>query len=204
MQIKYFLKEGKIMTNITIRMATKADAKEILDIYVPYVNNTAISFEYDVPSVEEFTDRIINISKQYPYIVAIDSNRIIGYAYASSFNKRVAYDWAVETTIYLRQNCRGKGIGRKLYLALEEILKRQNILNLNACIAYTSTENAYLTNTSMYFHEHLGYKKIGHFTKCGYKFGSWYDMIWMEKIIGEHSETPKSVIPISEWHELQL
>ncbi|WP_416044850.1 GNAT family N-acetyltransferase [Clostridium tyrobutyricum] len=204
MQIKYFLKEDKIMTNITIRMATKADAKEILDIYVPYVNNTAISFEYDVPSVEEFTDRIINISKQYPYIVAIDSNRIIGYAYASSFNKRVAYDWAVETTIYLRQNCRGKGIGRKLYLALEEILKRQNILNLNACIAYTSTENAYLTNTSMYFHEHLGYKKIGHFTKCGYKFGSWYDMIWMEKIIGEHSETPKSVIPISEWHELQL
>lgn len=204
MQIKYFLKEGKVMTNITIRMATKADAKEILDIYVPYVNNTAISFEYDVPSVEEFTDRIINISKQYPYIVAIDSNRIIGYAYASSFNKRVAYDWAVETTIYLRQNCRGKGIGRKLYLALEEILKRQNILNLNACIAYTSTENAYLTNTSMYFHEHLGYKKIGHFTKCGYKFGSWYDMIWMEKIIGEHSETPKSVIPISEWHELQL
>lgn len=204
MQIKYFLKEGKIMTNITIRMATKADVKEILDIYVPYVNNTAISFEYDVPSVEEFTDRIINISKQYPYIVAIDSNRIIGYAYASSFNKRVAYDWAVETTIYLRQNCRGKGIGRKLYLALEEILKRQNILNLNACIAYTSTENAYLTNTSMYFHEHLGYKKIGHFTKCGYKFGSWYDMIWMEKIIGEHSETPKSVIPISEWHELQL
>ncbi|WP_147565295.1 GNAT family N-acetyltransferase [Clostridium tyrobutyricum] len=204
MQIKYFLKEGKIMTNITIRMATKADAKEILDIYVPYVNNTAISFEYDVPSVEEFTDRIINISKQYPYIVAIDSNRIIGYAYASSFNKRVAYDWAVETTIYLRQNCRGKGIGKKLYLALEEILKRQNILNLNACIAYTSTENAYLTNTSMYFHEHLGYKKIGHFTKCGYKFGSWYDMIWMEKIIGEHSETPKSVIPISEWHELQL
>ncbi|WP_039657749.1 GNAT family N-acetyltransferase [Clostridium tyrobutyricum] len=204
MQIKYFLKEGKIMTNITIRMATKADVKEILDIYVPYVNNTAISFEYDVPSVEEFTDRIINISKQYPYIVAIDSNRIIGYAYASSFNKRVAYDWAVETTIYLRQNCRGKGIGKKLYLALEEILKRQNILNLNACIAYTSTENAYLTNTSMYFHEHLGYKKIGHFTKCGYKFGSWYDMIWMEKIIGEHSETPKSVIPISEWHELQL
>nr|WP_187115148.1 GNAT family N-acetyltransferase [Clostridium tyrobutyricum] len=193
-----------MMTNITIRMATKADAKEILDIYVPYVNNTAISFEYDVPSVEEFTDRIINISKQYPYIVAIDSNRIIGYAYASSFNKRVAYDWAVETTIYLRQNCRGKGIGKKLYLALEEILKRQNILNLNACIAYTSTENAYLTNTSMYFHEHLGYKKIGHFTKCGYKFGSWYDMIWMEKIIGEHSETPKSVIPISEWHELQL
>jgi len=198
------MKEGRIMASVTIRMATKSDAKEILAIYAPYVRNTAISFEYDVPSVEEFTERINNIVKKYPYIVAIDNNQIIGYAYVSSFKERIAYDWAVETTIYLRQNCRGKGIGRKLYLALEEILKRQNILNLNACIAYTSTENAYLTNTSMYFHEHLGYKKIGHFTKCGYKFGSWYDMIWMEKIIGEHSETPKSVIPISEWHELQL
>nr|WP_242872090.1 GNAT family N-acetyltransferase [Clostridium ragsdalei] len=188
-----------MMTSVTIRMATKADAKEILAIYAPYVRNTAISFEYDVPSVEEFTERINNILKKYPYIVAIDNNQIIGYAYVSSFKERVAYDWAVETTIYLSQDCRGKGVGKKLYLALEEILKRQNILNLNACIAYTSTENTYLTNASTYFHEHLGYRKVAHFTKCGYKFGNWYDMIWMEKIIGEHSANPKPVIPISEF-----
>lgn len=191
-------------TSITIRMATKADAKELLEIYAPYVKDTAISFEYDVPSVEEFAKRINNILKKYPYIVAIDGNQIIGYAYVSSFKERVAYDWAVETTVYLRQDCRGKGVGKKLYLALEEILKRQNILNLNACIAYTSTENAYLTNASTYFHERLGYKKVAHFTKCGYKFGNWYDMIWMEKIIGEHSTNPKPIIPISELHELQL
>ena len=83
-------------------------------------------------------------------------------------------------------------------------LKRQNILNLNACIAYTPTENAYLTNASIYFHESLEYKKVGHFTKCGYKFGTWYDVIWMEKIIGDHSANPKPVIPISELYELQL
>lgn len=199
------MKEGRIMnTGVTIRMATKADAKEILDIYAPYVKDTAISFEYDVPSVEEFAERINNILKKYPYIVAMDNNQIIGYAYVSSFKDRVAYDWAVETTVYLRQDCRGKGVGKKLYLALEEILKRQNILNLNACIAYTSTDNTYLTNASTYFHERLGYKKVAHFTKCGYKFGNWYNMIWMEKIIGEHSANPKSVIPISELHELQL
>lgn len=191
-------------TSVTIRMATKADAKEILAIYAPYVKDTAISFEYDVPSVEEFAERINNILKKYPYIVAMDNNQIIGYAYASSFKERVAYDWAVETTVYLRQDCRGKGVGKKLYLALEEILKRQNILNLNACIAYTSTDNTYLTNASTYFHERLGYKKVAHFTKCGYKFGNWYNMIWMEKIIGEHSANPKSVIPISELNELQL
>ncbi len=199
------MKEGRIMnTSVTIRMATKADAKEILEIYAPYVKDTAISFEYDVPSVEEFAERINNILKKYPYIVAMDNNQIIGYAYVSSFKDRVAYDWAVETTVYLRQDCRGKGVGKKLYLALEEILKRQNILNLNACIAYTSTDNTYLTNASTYFHERLGYKKVAHFTKCGYKFGNWYNIIWMEKIIGEHSTNPKSVIPISELHELQL
>ena len=191
-------------TSITIRMATKADAKEILEIYTPYVKNTAISFEYDVPSLEEFAERINNTLRKYPYIVALDNNHIIGYAYVSPFKERVAYDWAVETTVYISQDYRGKGLGTKLYLALEEILKRQNILNLNACIAYTSVENAYLTNDSTYFHERLGYKKVAHFTKCGYKFENWYDMIWMEKIIGKHSANQKPIIPISELHDLPL
>jgi len=191
-------------TSVTVRMATKADAKEILEIYAPYVKDTAISFEYEVPSVEEFAERMNNVLKKYPYLVAIDNNKIIGCAYASSFKDRAAYDWAVETTLYLSQDYRGKGVGKKLYLSLGEILKRQNILNLNACISYTATENKYLTNDSTYFHERLGYKKVAHFTKCGYKFGNWYDMTWMEKIIGEHSANPKPVIPISELNELQL
>lgn len=180
--------------NISIRMATEADAEELLKIYTPYVTNTAITFEYDIPSVAEFSQRIRNTLKRYPYIVAVEDNRIVGYAYASAFKERAAYSWAVETTVYLNQDSRGKGLGRKLYLALEDILRRQNIINLNACIAYSADEDAYLNNTSSTFHEHLGYTKVAHFTKCGYKFNTWYDMIWMEKIIGEHSDKPDPFI----------
>jgi phosphinothricin acetyltransferase len=189
---------NEVGTNISIRKATAADAKEILEIYTPYIIDTAITFEYEVPSVAEFSQRINNTLQMYPYIVAIEENRIVGYAYASAFKERAAYNWAVETTIYLKQDCRGNGLGKTVYLALEKILNRQNIINLNACIAYTSCEDTHLDNTSMFFHEHLGYTKVGHFTKCGYKFGTWYDMIWMEKTLREHPSNPEPVIPISQ------
>ena len=193
------MKEGlNIDTNISIRVATEADAEEILNIYAPYVTDTAITFEYDIPSVAEFSRRIKNTLQMYPYIVALEENRIVGYAYASAFKERAAYNWAVETTVYLRQDCRGKGLGKKLYLSLEDVLKRQNIINLNACIAYTSGQDIHLDNTSTVFHEHLGYSKVAHFSKCGYKFGTWYDMIWMEKMLGEHPDMPDPVIPITE------
>jgi L-amino acid N-acyltransferase YncA len=185
-------------TDVSIRMATEADAEELLKIYAPYVTDTAITFEYDVPSVAEFARRIRNTLQMYPYLVALEHGRIVGYTYASAFHERAAYRWAVETTIYLEQNCRGRGLGKKLYLSLEEILKRQNIMNLNACIAYTPCKDLHLDNTSPAFHEHLGYTKVAHFTKCGYKFGTWYDMIWMEKIIGAHPDTPAPVLPITE------
>ncbi|AEG59860.1 GNAT family N-acetyltransferase [Desulforamulus ruminis] len=185
-------------TDISIRMATEADAKEILEIYAPYITDTAVTFEYSIPSVAEFSQRIRDTLQMYPYIVALEDDRIVGYAYASAFKKRAAYNWAVETTVYLKQDCRGRGLGKKLYFALEEILKRQNIINLNACIAYTLDEDAHLDNTSTIFHEHLGYTKVAHFTKCGYKFGAWYDMIWMEKMLGEHPSNPDPVIPITE------
>jgi phosphinothricin acetyltransferase len=184
-------------TEISIRMATEADAEEILEIYSPYVTDTAITFEYDIPSVAEFSRRIQNTLQRYPYLVALEEERIVGYAYASAFKERAAYNWAVETTIYLKQDCKGRGLGKRLYLALEDILKSQNIINLNACIAYTSAYDLHLDNTSMAFHEHLGYSKVAHFTKCGYKFGGWYDMIWMVKMLGEHPDSPAPFIPIT-------
>lgn len=184
--------------NVLIRMATEADAEEILQIYAPYVMDTAITFEYDTPSVAEFSRRIRDTLQMYPYLVALEKDCIVGYAYASVFKARAAYNWAVETTVYLKQECRGNGLGKKLYFALEDILKRQNIINLNACIVYTSVEDAHLDNTSTVFHTHLGYTKVAHFTKCGYKFGTWYDMIWMEKMLAEHPDTPDPVIPITE------
>lgn len=119
-----------------IKPVTESDAAELLSIYAPYVENTAITFEYTVPSLNEFQSRIRNITAILPYIKAEDEDgRILGYAYAGRFHPRKAYDWSVETTVYVRENCRGKGIGQALYKDLECRLKRMGILNLNACIA---------------------------------------------------------------------
>ena len=184
--------------NLKIRMATTADAEALLSIYAPYVKNTAISYEYDVPTLGEFTRRINKTLKTYPYLVAEYQDEIVGYAYASRLHERKAYDWAVETSIYVRQDLRGLHIGKRLYDVLEEILKLQNVLNLNACIAYPEAEDEYLTRNSVQFHEHLGYRMIGRFHQCAYKFGRWYDMVWMEKSMGEHPAVPLDFIVLPE------
>ncbi len=181
------------MDNMKIRIAVKEDAYKLLEIYRPYVERTAITFEYDVPSVQEFEERIMHILEKYPYLVAERNGEIVGYAYAGSFHSRAAYGWAVETTVYVRQDQKKTGIGKKLYDALEKVLAAQNILNLNACIAYPEKKDAYLTKNSVQFHEHLGYRFVGEFQKCGYKFGHWYNMVWMEKHIGEHPDNPPEV-----------
>lgn len=178
---------------IKIRFAKTEDAAALVEIYKPYVLETAISFEYDVPSVAEFAGRIQNIQKKYPYLVAEIDGEIVGYAYAHSFIERAAYDWSVEMTIYVAEEKKKHGIGKKLYDMLESILIEMNIYNLNACIGYTEVEDEYLTNNSMEFHEHLGYRLVGKFEKSGYKFGKWYDMIWMEKLIGERLDCPPRV-----------
>lgn len=185
-----------------IRMAAETDAEALLEIYGPYVRNTAISFEYEVPTVEEFARRIRETLRRYPYLVAVEDGRITGFAYGSTFKPRPAYDRAVEMSVYLRQDCRGRGVGKRLYLALEELLRRQNVLNLNACIAYTAEKDAHLDNVSAAFHTRMGYTKAAHFTKCGYKFGTWYDIIWMEKLLDGHVENPAPFIPITEVREL--
>ena len=220
--------------NITIKIATPSNASDLLKIYAPYVLNTSITYEYEVPSVEEFTNRIKKTLEKYPYLIAVESytndtstetndistetnenedfsvnnmfknnhsndtptfERIVGYAYASSFHTRAAYAWDIETSIYVDMNHKGKGIGKMLYDKLEEILKKQNILKLYACIAYTEIEDKYLTNASVDFHKHLGYSLTAHFPKCAFKFNKWYDMVWMEKTIGEQTKEPKAFIP---------
>ena len=180
---------------MTIEKVSVCDAEELLKIYAPYVEKTAISFEYEVPSVEEFQGRIRDISAKYPYIKVVDNGEILGYAYATSFKGRRAYDWSVETTVYVREDSKRKGIGKKLYDALENSLKEMGILNLNACIAYLSGDKTddNLTNDSYNFHNKLGYSLVGTFHDSGYKFGKWYDMIWMEKMIGDHDGNPESV-----------
>lgn len=185
--------EWRIKMNITIRTACPADADALLALYAPYVRDTAITFEYVIPSVREFSARIENTLKKYPYLVAEADGEIVGYAYAGPFKERAAYDWAVESSIYIKMEKRRMGIGARLYEELEEALKTQGILNVNACIAYTNTQDAHLTNDSVAFHERLGYRMVGQFHKCGYKFCHWYDMVWMEKLIGEHLENQPKV-----------
>ena len=171
-----------------IRIAQISDAKQLVDIYKYYVEKTDITFEYEVPTVEEFAKRIENTLSRYPYIIAEeDDGEIIGYAYAGEFKSRRAYDWSVETSIYIRHGMAGKGVGSMLYNELERYLKLQNIINVNACITYPNEK-------SEEFHKKFGYKTVAHFTKCGYKFGKWKDMIWMEKFIGKHEDNPKDII----------
>ena len=142
---------------LQIRVATKEDAEALLAIYAPYVEETAITFEYEVPSIEEFRCRIQETLKKYPYLVAEKNRRIVGYAYAGAFHARPAYDWAVETSIYVAEDAPRSGAGGTLYRALEAVLAAQNVLNLNACIAVPAQgEDPYLTENSAQFHGHLG------------------------------------------------
>ena len=189
------------MDNITLRIASPADAEALLQIYAPYVRETAITFEYEVPSPGEFQSRIRRTLEKYPYLIAERECRCVGYAYAGAFHARAAYDWAVETSVYVERGLRRRGVGRRLYTALEEVLTLQNILNLNACIAYPAEEDPYLTRDSADFHQRLSYQLVGRFHQCGYKFGRWYDMIWMEKMLGAHRSPQPPVRPFPEIRE---
>ena len=171
------------MSNLKIRNATVDDAADLLKIYAHYVENTAITFEVTTPTLEEFRTRIATTLKNFPYLVAELENQIIGYAYAGKFVGREAYKISAELTIYLDKNFRGRGIGKKLYRALEDDLKLRGITNLYACVAYPEVEDEFLTLASVKFHERLGFKICGKFTDCGYKFNRRYSMVWMEKIL---------------------
>lgn len=182
-----------------VRDAAPADAPRLLEIYAHYVKNTAVTFEYDPPSLGEFRARMEKTMRRYPYLVAERDGRAEGYAYAGAFVGRAAYDWSCETTIYLAPAAQKCGLGRALYGALEEALRAMGILNLYACIAFPQTEDEYLTANSAQFHAHLGYQKVGLFRRCGYKFGRWYDMIWMEKMLGQH----RAAAPIVPYPQLK-
>lgn len=186
LQKRLEIEDDKLMDKIIVRDAKLEDASRILEIYAYYVEHTAISFEYDVPTLSEFQTRMTNTMKRYPYLVVEKDGMIQGYAYAGPFVGRAAYGWSCELTIYLDHTALKCGLGRKLYEELEARLGRMGVLNLYACIGYPDTEDEYLNRNSAEFHAHLGFSTVGEFHKCGYKFGRWYNMIWMEKIIGQH------------------
>lgn len=180
---------------VTIRNASLKDAAKLLSIYAHYVTDTAVSFEYDAPTLPEFERRMRDVTAFYPFLVLEADGKTAGYAYAHAFHPREAYRRCCEVTVYLSPDERHKGFGRLLYEALEEALREMGILNLYACIAVPETEDAYLTNDSAAFHTHMGYRQAGVFRNCGFKFGRWYDMIWMEKTLGPHTDDPAPVHP---------
>lgn len=169
------------MDGFKLRMATPDDAAALVGIYAPYVRETTITCEYEVPSAEEFAARIAHTLERYPYLVVERAGEPVGYAYVSPLNTRRAYDWSVETSIYLARDLRHAGLGGRLHEALKTCVTAMGMTNMCALIAVPhGADDEYLTHNSHDFHAHMGYREVGAFDRCAQKFGRWYDMCWME------------------------
>ena len=168
------------------------DAKPILEIYAPYIENTYVTFEYEVPSEDEFQSRIENIIKRYPWLVYEENGEILGYAYAGPDRTRAAYQWTCESSIYISEKAKGRGIGTVLYDELFRILKEQNF-----CICYALIVDDNVSSIAMHIKKY-GFTEAGHLRNTGYKLGAWHGIIELEKILNPPVVPPRPVIPITE------
>lgn len=172
-----------------IRLAEESDAEGVLAVYRPYVEETAVTFEYTVPTQVEFLCRLQRIQSNYPFLVCEEKGQIIGYAYAHRQLMRAAYRWNAELSIYVERACTGRGVGKALYTALIEVLKLQHIQTVYALIALPN-------RASVALHDKMGFTQVGLHPKTGYKLGKWYDVAWYEKMIGERKNPPPDILPI--------
>ena len=175
---------------MTLRFVHPDDAEAILRIYAPYVEQTAATFETDVPKLSDFKSRIASISSQYPYLVCEQDGQIIGYAYATKHRERDAYRYDVDVSIYMKAAYHGNGAARSLYEKLFELLKAQGYYNAYAACVGSNVR-------SIAFHERCGFRVIGTHHNTGYKFGRWHDVVWMEREIRPHDECPGNIKPIN-------
>lgn len=180
-----------MLMNKKIRLATEADSTSVLEIYAPFVKDTVISFEYEVPTVSEFSKRMDNIQKKYPWLICEVNDNIVGYAYASQFNGRAAYDWSVDFSIYIKPEYHKKKIGKALYTALSQLLRLQGYCNAYAGVTLPNIKSESL-------HESFGFKPVGVYHNVGFKFGNWYDVKWFELEIQEHFKIPINPKTINE------
>lgn len=180
------------MEHFVLRFASKQDAPHLLELYRPYVEETDITFEYEVPTVAEFEHRIAEISSFYPYLVCEQGDRIIGYAYAHRQAERAAYQWNAELSVYLDNTYLQHGIGKVLYSALIELLRLQHVCNVYGCLTSPNPRSEHL-------HEKMGFKRIGVFQDTGYKLGCWHDVVWYEKSLVDRATPPK---PLKSIHEV--
>lgn len=181
---KYFCEE-KMGNQYSMRLITESDAEDVLKIYSYYVLESVISFEYVAPSQEDFLQRITTISAQYPWLVFLSGNRIIGYAYASSHRQRTAYQWSCESSVYLLPQFHGKGIARILYRTLFSLLRLQGYFNVYAGVSLPNKK-------SVDFHRSFGFGEVGVFKEIGYKFGEWHDVQWFQFELQQHIYHPPS------------
>lgn len=171
-----------------VRLALNSDVPDLLGIYRYYVEQTVVSFEYDVPSLREFERRVNVFSKDCPYLVYCEGGQILGYAYAHPAFERAAYSWCAETVIYLAHNVVRQGIGSALYDSLLPILKLQGYKTLYAIIEAGNT-------ASCKFHESKGYHLAALFPRAGYKLGRWLDVAWYERNLGDFADAPTRPVP---------
>ena len=157
-----------------IRAATVQDVPALLAIYGPYIQETAYTFEYEVPTLDAFRQRFLAITERHPWLVWEENGEILGYAYGERAFERAAYSWVADLSIYLKPSCHGRGIGKALYSAVEEILRQQGYFALYGVVTASNTG-------SCAFHRAMGFRQMAEFPACGWKLGQWHGVVWFEK-----------------------
>ena len=170
-----------------LRVARTDDAAALAEIYAPFVRGSAVTFEYDAPDAQAFAERIADTLRQYPYLVLTRHGAAVGYAYAHRVRERAAFDWAAEPSVYLAPEAQGRGAGGVLYACLTELLERQHLRALYACITLPN-------ESSLRLHRRLGYREAGVWHAAGWKHGAWHDVAWLEKPLGG-AGAPQAVVP---------
>ncbi len=173
---------------VIYRIATPADADGILEIYRPYIESTAITFETVVPTSEQFRARVEGVLAQYPYLVAEAEGKLLGYAYASAYRARAGFLWTPELSVYVRQGYHGNGIGTRLFAALLDLLRMQGYQNVCSAVSWPNAGSEKL-------HNHFGFRFAGLQKKCGFKNGQWCDLAILERRLGDYPEPPPDPIP---------
>lgn len=174
-----------------MRQATPEDATQILEIYAPIVEQTVISFELTPPSVEEMAERIVHYTEKYPWLVCMDGDSLMGYAYGSTHRARAAYQWSVEVSVYTHEAYRRRGVGHAGYTALFEVLRLQGFYSAYAGITLPN-------DASEGIHRSLGFQPVGVYHNIGYKHGAWRDVSWYELALQDYADNPTPPKPIGE------
>ncbi len=175
---------------VQIRLAHTTDAPAILGIYAPYIEQTSITFETETPTAEAFAERIESYLQNWPWLVCEIDGRIAGYAYASRYRERVAYQWSVECSVYIHDDFLRAGVAGALYQTLFEILKAQGYRNVYAVINLPN-------DRSVALHERMGFQWFATYEQVGYKLGQWKNVGWWRLILNEFGMEPLAPVPFS-------